>query len=146
MGEPLQTSHTATKYWVLASLAANLAQSRRQAPGPFCRLSFCYLSLSSGQALPTHRLILGTGWLFALLWPLSLSLSFSWFACQARPLSRRSVCLFFLIGDVRSESDAAAPASHCLPLTLPLSLCLPQGPILTTGWVSSAAAAAAYCC
>lgn len=56
----------------LVPLAANLAQSLRQAPGPFCCLSFSSLSVVARFCQP-HRLILGTGWLPALLF-LSLGL------------------------------------------------------------------------
>ena len=147
MGEPLQTSHTATEHQVPAlsvalspHLSANLVQRGRQAPSPFCRLSLCYLSLSVlARLCQSHRLILGIGWLSAMLWPLLLSHSFS-FICLPSSATEPKVCLFFLTGDVRAERDAAAPLSLCLSLAP--SLCLPQRLIWTTGWMS----AAAYCC
>lgn len=55
---------------LLVSLATNLAQNRRRAPGPLCRLSFCTSTSLSvlARLCQAQRLILGTGWL-SVVWP-----------------------------------------------------------------------------
>lgn len=82
----------------------------------FCRLSFSYLSLSSGQPLPSSETNPGcwVAFCFALAsLPVSLVL---FFVCLPNSANEPKVCAFFLTGHIQAVSDAAAAA----PLSLPL--------------------------
>lgn len=132
MGEPLQTSHTATSSGpssVCRSASSSLwlltwpeIDARHQVLFAVCLSTTSLLALA--RLCQAHRLILGTGRLSATLWPLLPPLLLS-FVCLPSSATESKVCLDFMI---RAESDAPAPLSSRLSL-----YASPQRLIRTTG-------------
>lgn len=106
-----QPQNTRSTFCCLASLAANLPQSRRQAPCSFCCLSISSVSqLKPGSANLTDQSRGLGGFLLC---------SFILLVCMPSSATEPKVCLLFLIGDVQAETVAATPLS--LPLSVSLS-------------------------